>query len=56
MSVREIFRELSEISNITEVSHDDTVHLLRTMEADGIIQFNERAQTVFVRTGGVVTN
>ena len=55
MSVRDVLRELSEISNL-EVSQEDTIHLLRTMEADGILQFNERAQTVFVRIGGVLTN
>jgi DNA replication licensing factor MCM4 len=55
MSVRDVLRELSEISNL-EVSQEDTIQLLRTMEADGILQFNERAQTVFVRTGGVLTN
>lgn len=55
MSVRDILREIVEISNM-EVSHEEMIPILRTMEADGIIQFNERAQTVFVRTGGVVTN
>lgn len=50
MAVRDILRELSEITNF-DVSQDDALHALRTMEADGLIQFNERAQTIFVRTG-----
>lgn len=49
MAVRDVLRELSEFTNL-EVSQDDTIHALRTMEADGLIQFNERAQTIFVRT------
>lgn len=55
MSVRDISRELAEISDF-EISHEDTLLALRTMEADGFIQFNERAQTVFVRQTGFVTN
>lgn len=50
MAVRDILRELTEFTNMN-VAQDEVVHALRTMEADGFIQFNERAQTVFVRTG-----
>jgi DNA replication licensing factor MCM4 len=50
MAVRDILRELTEFTNM-DVSQDEVIHALRTMEADGFIQFNERAQTVFVRTG-----
>jgi len=50
MAVRDVTRQLSEITNAS-INHDDVVGTLRQMEADGTIQFNERAQTIFVRTG-----
>ena len=50
MGVRDISRRLSEILDMT-VGHDELVSLLRRMESDNMIQFNERAQTVFVRSG-----
>jgi len=50
MSVSEIRRQLNEILNVN-VQQDDLLECLRTMEADGLVQFNERAQTVFVRAG-----
>ncbi len=49
MAVRDLARQMTEISN-ESVSHD-VVTALRRMEADGTIQFNERNQSVFVRTG-----
>jgi DNA replication licensing factor MCM4 len=50
MSVRDVSRQVSEVLNAT-IPHDDLVEAIRLMEADGIVQFNERGQTVFVRTG-----
>jgi DNA replication licensing factor MCM4 len=50
MAVRDVTRQLTEVTNVT-VSHDAVVEALHRMEADGIIQFNERAQTIFVRVG-----
>ena len=50
MAVRDVTRQMSEITNTT-VKHDDVVTSLRQMESDGIIQFNERSQTLFVRSG-----
>lgn len=50
MAVRDVSRQVSEVLNIT-ISHDDLVDAIRLMEADGIVQFNERGQSVFVRTG-----
>lgn len=50
MAVRDVTRQMGEITN-TPISHDEIVDVLRRMEADGVIQFNERAQTIFVRTG-----
>ena len=50
MAVRDVVRQLGEITNVA-VSHDEVVEALRRMEADGIVQFNERAQSVFVRAG-----
>jgi DNA replication licensing factor MCM4 len=53
LAVRDIARQLSEISN-TQVSQDDLVVAFRRLDADGIVQFNERNQSVFVRTGVVL--
>lgn len=50
MAVRDVIRQLSEAANLT-VPHEEVVEALRRMEANGAIQFNERAQTIFVRTG-----
>jgi DNA replication licensing factor MCM4 len=50
MAVRDVVREMSEITNTT-VNHADVVSSLRQMDADGVIQFNERAQSIFVRSG-----
>jgi DNA replication licensing factor MCM4 len=50
LAVRDVTKQLLEISNQT-VPHEDVVVALRRMDADGIVQFNERAQTIFVRTG-----
>lgn len=50
MAVRDVVRQMSEITNTT-VNHADVVSSLRQMDADGVIQFNERAQTIFVRSG-----
>lgn len=49
MAVRDVTKQLNEINNAT-VPHDDMVEGLRRMHADGIIQFNERTQTIFVRS------
>jgi DNA replication licensing factor MCM4 len=50
MAIRDVTRRLSEV--ITgQVSHDDVMEALRQMEADGLVQLNERGQTVFVRSG-----
>lgn len=50
MAVRDVIRQLAEAANLT-VPHEEVVEALRRMEANGAIQFNERAQTIFVRTG-----
>jgi DNA replication licensing factor MCM4 len=50
--VRDVVRQLSEISNV-QVPQEDVVGALRRLEAEGVVQFNERAQSVFVRTGVV---
>jgi DNA replication licensing factor MCM4 len=50
--VRDVARQLSEISNV-QVPQEDVVGALRRLDADGVVQFNERAQSVFVRTGVV---
>jgi len=50
MAVRDVTNQLAEINNV-EVPHDDVLEALRRMHADGVIQFNERAQTIFVRSG-----
>lgn len=50
MAVRDVVRQLAEVTN-ADVSQEEIVSALRRMEADGMVQFNERAQSVFVRTG-----
>lgn len=50
LSVRDITKQLGEISN-QSTPQDDIVGALKRLEADGVIQFNERNQTVLVRTG-----
>ncbi|KAL7528083.1 hypothetical protein ACHAXR_002257, partial [Thalassiosira sp. AJA248-18] len=50
LGVSEIRRQLSEILNAT-VQQEDLTDILKVMDADGLVQFNERAQTVFVRAG-----
>jgi len=42
-------RELSEFTGLN-LPQEEVLQALKTMEADGFIQLNERAQTVFVRT------
>jgi len=51
MAIRDVTRQLSEITNNTNISHTEVLDALRRMEADGLVQLNERAQTIFVRTG-----
>ena len=51
LAVRDVAKQLQEISNQESVPHDDVVSALKRLEADGMIQFNERAQYLFVRTG-----
>lgn len=50
MAVRDVCIQLSEILNST-VEQADIIDALHQMESNGIVQFNERAQTVFVRAG-----
>ena len=48
--MRDVVRQMSELTN-APVNRDDVVKSLRQMEADEIIQFSERTQILFVRTG-----
>jgi DNA replication licensing factor MCM4 len=50
IGVSEIRRQLSEIMNVT-VQQEDLIEIIKVMDADGLVQYNERAQTVFVRAG-----
>merc|ERR1719401_2418046 len=50
LGVSDIRRQLSEILNVT-VPQEELVDVLKVMDADGLVQLNERAQTVFVRAG-----
>ncbi|KAL7541215.1 hypothetical protein ACHAWF_006878 [Thalassiosira exigua] len=52
LGVAAVRKQLSEIMN-AQVSQEDLADILRVMDADGLVQFNERAQTVFVRAGVV---
>jgi DNA replication licensing factor MCM4 len=50
LAVRDVRRQLAEVSSDGEApAMDRVVEALRTMQSDGFIQFNERAQTIFVR-------
>jgi DNA replication licensing factor MCM4 len=61
LAVRDVTQQLSEIlgGNSTEVnterpatlSHDFIMDALRQLEAQGVLQLNERAQTIFVSAG-----
>lgn len=51
MAVRDVTRQLAEINNNNAPPHDDVVEALRRLHADGVIQFKEREQTIFVRSG-----
>ena len=50
LTFRDIVRQITEVTGET-IAHDDLVDALRIMDADGVVQLNERSQTVFVRTG-----
>jgi DNA replication licensing factor MCM4 len=50
MAIRDVTKQLTEISNIT-IPHDDIMAALKQLDSEGVIQLNERAQTVFVRSG-----
>ncbi|KAL7500050.1 hypothetical protein ACHAWT_009921 [Skeletonema menzelii] len=52
MSVSEIRRTMEELLNI-QVQQEDLTEVLRMFEADGLVQYSERSQTVFVRAGVV---
>lgn len=52
LSIRDVSQQLGEITNTTP-SHDAVVESLRLLDGDGTIQLNERAQTIFVRSGVV---
>jgi DNA replication licensing factor MCM4 len=51
MAVRDVIKQLAEISDNAIIPHDDVMDTLRRLHDDGLIQFNERAQTLFVRSG-----
>eukprot|EP00985_Skeletonema_marinoi_P020181 scaffold11863_cov165-Skeletonema_marinoi.AAC.4 len=52
MSVSEIRRTMEELLN-TQIQQEDLTEVLRMFEADGLVQYSERSQTVFVRAGVV---
>jgi DNA replication licensing factor MCM4 len=49
MKVRDVIRQLMEINNVS-LPQDDILEGVRRMHADGHVQFNERTQTIFIRT------
>ena len=49
MAVSDVRKQIMEVTSM-EISHEEMVECLRMMDNDGIIQFNERAQTLFVKT------
>eukprot|EP00592_Proboscia_alata_P007697 CAMPEP_0194356748 /NCGR_PEP_ID=MMETSP0174-20130528/4336_1 /TAXON_ID=216777 /ORGANISM="Proboscia alata, Strain PI-D3" /LENGTH=39 /DNA_ID= /DNA_START= /DNA_END= /DNA_ORIENTATION= len=38
---------------MTNLTQEELSELLRTLDADGFVQYNERSQTLFVRAAGV---
>ena len=50
VTVRGLIQTIQEVTN-QQVEHQDLVEVLRVLEADGAIQYNERAQSIFVRAG-----
>jgi DNA replication licensing factor MCM4 len=52
LAVRDVTRQLQEIAASEQAPDSEmVVAALRRMQADGLIQFHERAQTIFVRNG-----
>ena len=51
LAVRDVTRQLSELMGDTAPSHDAVVQVLQRMQGDGLLQYHERAQTIFVRNG-----
>ena len=51
MAVSDVRRQVLEVMNLSALRPDDIVEALRRVEADGLIRFNERNQTIFVRGG-----
>ena len=51
MAVADVRRQLSEVMNVSSLGQEEIVKVLRRTEADGLIQLNERLQTIFVRAG-----
>ena len=51
MAIGDVRRQLSEVMNIQSLQQEDVIEALRQAEGDGLIQLNERAQTIFVRQG-----
>lgn len=52
VTVRELYQTIQDVTNQT-VEHNDLVEVLRVLEAEGSVQYNERAQSVFVRVGAL---
>ena len=49
MAIGDVRRQLAETMNVQSLKAEELIDALRTAEADGLIQLNERAQTIFVR-------
>ena len=50
VSLRQLVQTVQEVTH-QPVEHHDLVEVLRVMEAEGAVQYSERAQSVFVRSG-----
>ena len=49
MAVGDVRKQLNEIMNV-QLQQEEVTESLRQMDADGIVQLNERAQTIFVKS------
>jgi len=53
MAVSDVRQQVNEVMNI-QLQQEDLLEVLRQMEDDNLIQFNERGQTIFVRSNVII--
>lgn len=53
MAVSDVRQQVNEVMNI-QIQQEDLLEVLRQMEDDNLIQFNERGQTIFVKSNVII--